>query len=355
MKARTSFKECAFALLCMVAVSMAIAMAPASSAAQAWAEGDGSGGGGGAAVPLYIQESFPAQGATGVPQAPGTLWLRYSHNVADPAVSQGNISRISLVDSDGSRVKASVWCYDAQVNFDQRQYIYITVEEELQPETTYSIVAAAGVAARNGIHTTTSVEEIHFTTGGTAKVPPASDGHSQSTSTEPTDRPETKEDPAPSSAAASSRPRAANSEKNDAGAPASQPEAEKDVSSDKDEEAPAPHAATDDLAGSDEQGASDLSASEEDEPDQKGEVPLATTKGSQQAPDVDRGPSASLTDAPLWWGVGALALLGAAVFVALSVRRRRQMDARSSSCEGGQPKGADSAEGAGSAGGGDGE
>lgn len=126
--------------------------------------GDGSGGGGGAAVPLYIQASYPANGARNVSVAPGDLWVQYSHNVADPMVSSANLGLLSLQRSDGVRVAANIWCYDAQLYFDQRQHFYITPLVTLEPSTQYSIVAVPGVAARNGIHVTSSTEVISFTT-----------------------------------------------------------------------------------------------------------------------------------------------------------------------------------------------
>lgn len=151
-------------------------------AAPAWAEaGDGAGSGGGVDVPFAIQESYPANGATGVSQNPDDLWIRFTHNVADPAVSGHNASLVSLVAEDGSIVSAKVWCYNTiEGNFDQRQYIYITPLEQLKPQTTYSIVASAGIMARNGIHQTTSTERVTFVTGGSVSAEEPSSGTPES-------------------------------------------------------------------------------------------------------------------------------------------------------------------------------
>lgn len=146
------------------------------------------GDGAGPSVPLYIQSSFPANGDTKVSQTPGNMWIRYSHNVADPLVSGGNTALISLMASDGSYVPVKVWCYDAQIEFDERQYIYLTPQVELNPQTTYRIVASPGVAARNGIHVTSSSESVTFTTGGTVPESEAQADVSQVVTEESIDR-----------------------------------------------------------------------------------------------------------------------------------------------------------------------
>lgn len=165
----------------LIAFVFAAVLSTVVLAAPAWAEaGDGSGGGGGADVPFAIQSSYPANGATGVSQNPGDLWIRFTHNVADPAVSDHNASLVSLVAEDGSVVSATAWCYDAQIDFDQRQYIYITPLEQLKSQTTYSIVASTGIMARNGIHQTTSTERVTFVTGGSVSAEEPSSGTPES-------------------------------------------------------------------------------------------------------------------------------------------------------------------------------
>ena len=144
-------------------VAMAVAIALFVCPTVAWGAGDGTGGGDGPALPLYISASSPYNGAVGVSVSTTRLWLQYTHNVADAQVASTNCSLISVWGPNG-QVPASVWVVDTQTNFEQRQYLYITLYDQLQPGSTYVVQAAPGIAARNGLHVTGQTETISFTT-----------------------------------------------------------------------------------------------------------------------------------------------------------------------------------------------
>lgn len=154
----------ACAVLALAAALMIALAVQVPCAFAAGGDGSGGGGGGGKDEPLVVAESFPENGASGVSLEPGDMWLRFSKNVADPSISGANAALVSLVAPDGSAVDAKVWCKDAQIEPDFRQYIYITPNAPLEPNTTYSIVAKAGIAAKNGINVTEVDEAIAFTT-----------------------------------------------------------------------------------------------------------------------------------------------------------------------------------------------
>ena len=80
----------------------------------------------------------------------GDLFVRFDHNVAQAEIAEANCAKISLVSSDGTSVAATVWVKDTQLEFQYRQYIFITVNQELDPDQTYSIVIEPGIIAKNG-------------------------------------------------------------------------------------------------------------------------------------------------------------------------------------------------------------
>jgi hypothetical protein len=125
--------------------------------------GDGSGGGGGAAVPLWMDWCYPANGETNV-STTVVIQCKYSHNVAQSAVSQRNIKQFSLTKkSDGTPVEIDVYTADSQVEFDKRQYIYVRPVQPLENGTTYRLLAKEGVQAKNGM-VTASDQSFEFTT-----------------------------------------------------------------------------------------------------------------------------------------------------------------------------------------------
>lgn len=288
----------AFVLVLML--SAGIAVSPA------WAdEGDGSGGGGGVDVPFEIQASYPANGAAGVSQNPGDMWIRFTHNVADPSVSQHNASLVYLVSEDGSTVSAKSWCFDAQINFDQRQYIYITPQERLKPQTTYTIVVSAGIVARNGIHQTSSTERISFTTGGTA-----------SGEEKPADRGDAGKGEASSASGGTASPSV--SSESSASSDASRGESDSDSKeSDVDEEG-------------DSEG--EPKADDREDPDgSAGEDSGDGTasSGASNGDDVESDAETSWMHSRVWWAVGAIALVLAAALAAVAAVRLRRNSGKS--------------------------
>lgn len=124
--------------------------------------GDGSGGGGGAGVSLYMDWSYPANGERNVSITP-IIQCKYSHNVAQHTVIKRNESKFSLSTADGKEVKIRVYAADVQIEFDKRQYIYIEPSAPLSYDTTYKVVADAGMQSKNGM-ATEEAQSFSFTT-----------------------------------------------------------------------------------------------------------------------------------------------------------------------------------------------
>ncbi|MCD7948348.1 MAG: Ig-like domain-containing protein [Oscillospiraceae bacterium] len=131
--------------------------------------GDGDGGGGGPALPLYMDWSYPADGASDVPV--GTIiQLKFSHNVAHYIIAARNCSLISLWTQDGQQIAATVYVVDSQIEFDRRQYIYVYPTAPLQAYTGYTVRIAEGVQAKNYM-TTEGEQTVSFTTGSAVYTP----------------------------------------------------------------------------------------------------------------------------------------------------------------------------------------
>ncbi len=147
----------------IILLSILLAL-PASAAT-----GDGDGGGGGPALPLYMDWSYPADGASDVPV--GTIiQLKFSHNVAHYIIAERNCSLISLWTQDGQQVAATVYVVDSQIEFDRRQYIYIYPTAPLQAHTGYTVRIEEGIQAKNYM-TTEDVQTVSFTTGSAVYTP----------------------------------------------------------------------------------------------------------------------------------------------------------------------------------------
>ncbi|MEG1500595.1 MAG: Ig-like domain-containing protein [Clostridiales bacterium] len=139
--------------------------------ANALAAQDGSGGGGGPAIPLFMDWSLPGNGQKNVGLQP-IIQCKYSHNVAQHTVKDRNISLLSLQKKDGAIIPAQIFTADAQIEFDKRQYIYLTPREPLDEFTEYKVVSKQGVQAKNGMATEED-QIFSFTTGSKNSQPMA--------------------------------------------------------------------------------------------------------------------------------------------------------------------------------------
>lgn len=135
----------------------------AVSSKTALAVGEGDGGGGGPAVPLYMDWSYPADGERGVSVTP-VIQCKFSHNVAQYEVKKRNATLFSLTKADGTAVPFKVYIADAQLEFDKRQYIYLTPVRPLETNTTYIVSVKEGIQAKNGM-VTEEPQSFRFTTG----------------------------------------------------------------------------------------------------------------------------------------------------------------------------------------------
>ena len=133
-----------------------------SFSAASFATGDGSGGGAGAVVPLYMDWSYPADGASNVSVTP-VIHCKFSHNVAQTNVSERNKTLVTLEDENGREVDITVFMADSQIQFDKRQFIYVSPVRPLNYGTTYTLYLHEGIQAKNNM-ATDEVQTITFTT-----------------------------------------------------------------------------------------------------------------------------------------------------------------------------------------------
>jgi hypothetical protein len=128
-----------------------------------WAAGgDGSGGGGGASIPLYMNWSYPSNGQTGVSVNP-VIQCKFTHNVSNSNVVERNKTKVQLCDSDGNNVDITVFTADIQIEFEKRQFIYVSPVKQLEYGTKYILTLKEGIQAKNNM-ATDSDQTIEFTT-----------------------------------------------------------------------------------------------------------------------------------------------------------------------------------------------
>ena len=98
-----------------------------------------------------------------------TLFVRFNHNVAGEQLTANNLSKISVMSSDGRPVEAQVWVKSTTTEFQYRQYIFITLANNLDPEKGYQIVIAPGLQANNTYVNETG-DTLFFAYAGTSGV-----------------------------------------------------------------------------------------------------------------------------------------------------------------------------------------
>lgn len=152
---RRNVAEAMLLRICIILLTVAALLSPA-----AFAAGDSSGGG--AAIPLYMDWSDPADGASDISVMP-VIQCKFSHNVAQGSGSEQNKTLITLEAAGGTNVDINVFMADAQIEFDKRQFIYISPVEPLSYGTTYILTVHEGIQAKNGM-TTDQVQTVTFTT-----------------------------------------------------------------------------------------------------------------------------------------------------------------------------------------------
>lgn len=149
--------------ICLILFAVAVIIMTSSAAfAVGGGTGDGTGGGGGAAIPLYMDWSYPADGASGVSVNP-VIQCKFSHNVAQANVADRNKTFITLQKADGTNVDITVFMADSQLQFDKRQFIYISPVKPLSYGTKYVLKIDEGIQAKNNM-ATDEVQTITFTT-----------------------------------------------------------------------------------------------------------------------------------------------------------------------------------------------
>ncbi len=127
-----------------------------------YAAGDGTGGGGGASIPLYMNWSYPGNGAVNVSVTP-VIQCKFTHNVAQYTVVDRNKTRITLADDEGRMVDITVFTADSQIQFDKRQFIYVSPVKALEYGKTYVLTLHEGIQSKNNMATDED-QTISFTT-----------------------------------------------------------------------------------------------------------------------------------------------------------------------------------------------
>ena len=112
--------------------------------------------------PLYMDWSYPADGASNVSVTP-VIHCKFSHNVAQTNVSERNKTLVTLEDENGKEVDITVFMADSQIQFDKRQFIYVSPVRPLNYGTTYTLYLHEGIQAKNNM-ATDEVQTITFTT-----------------------------------------------------------------------------------------------------------------------------------------------------------------------------------------------
>ena len=116
----------------------------------------------------------------------GSFYIQFDHNVAERTavnVADANCALISVRSTDGRSVAASAWVKDTQLEFQYRQYIFVTILEDIDPGKTYRIVVAPGITAKNG-STNTAGASLYFSFSD-----PGDGGEAESRGKSSSDRP----------------------------------------------------------------------------------------------------------------------------------------------------------------------
>ena len=104
------------------------------------------------------------------------FYIRFDHNVAQrdggDNVADPNCSLISVVSNGGKPVASTAWVKDTQLEFQYRQYIFITVTGTFDPTKYYHIAVAPGITAKNGF-TNNGGTDLYFSfpTSGAGEDP----------------------------------------------------------------------------------------------------------------------------------------------------------------------------------------
>ncbi len=128
-----------------------------------FAKGDGTGGGAGAVIPLYMDWSYPSDGASGVSVTP-VIQCKFSHNVSQYNVRDRNKTLVEMTEDGGGKVDITVFMADTQLQFDKRQFIYVSPVKPLKYGTGYTLTLKEGIQAKNNMATDED-QSIHFVTG----------------------------------------------------------------------------------------------------------------------------------------------------------------------------------------------
>ena len=140
-------------------LAVAVMLVPFTS----FAAGDGTGGGKGAVVPLYMDWSYPSDGASGVSVTP-VIQCKFSHNVSQYNVRDRNKTLVEMTEDGGGKVDITVFMADTQLQFDKRQFIYVSPVKPLKYGTGYTLTLKEGIQAKNNMATDED-QSIHFVTG----------------------------------------------------------------------------------------------------------------------------------------------------------------------------------------------
>lgn len=134
---------------------------------------------------ISLVEGGQVQDAADVPTQP-KFKLEFDKNVVNSTIWEINRNCFSLVSQNNENVPVSVTKVDDTIDFSQRNYIFVQPASTLSPGTSYTLIIAPALKAKNGVSTlggTTSGQglSISFKTQGEAISQPVTQPAAQTT------------------------------------------------------------------------------------------------------------------------------------------------------------------------------
>lgn len=127
---------------------LVLLLLPVAFAANGGGGGGGGGTGGGKDDPLALVASDPEDGATDVMQ-PVEIRLVFNKNVVHMSVRDANMEKFKMTAPDGTLVPLEIRMADDQIEPEKREEVYLIPQEQLLPDTVYTITIAGGLESKS--------------------------------------------------------------------------------------------------------------------------------------------------------------------------------------------------------------
>lgn len=131
-------------------------------------DGNGGGNGGGKSEPLAMMWSSITDGEQGILLKP-TIKMVFNKNVVNASVRDNNLKCFTLKEPDGSSVPMEVILADDQTEPDKKNDVVIIPNNDLKPNTTYTLTISSELKAKSGAVSGKEIK-IVFTTAGASPV-----------------------------------------------------------------------------------------------------------------------------------------------------------------------------------------